>query len=494
MNKRLFLVLCILGALLIRPESLLGYSFYSRTDPYPVFTAANPWGSFTAFQDCEQAYRVRFSGSVFRQNACRAGDYNDELYYGVQPTQASKVGPSDVQIGDMYGPWNILGLFYAERHGSTKTSAVAPPNDIQTPNKSIQDLLSGVTGLALTEDELKPVNYDGKGTMSVPIEYRKYGGRFEFDFCTCYDVGASVAVSIAQAQQCPWTFVPNATGSDNVKALMKTTNLHKIAHALGLSLNHFCKSEVESAVLGLYWRHCFEPCAPSECMRQEDPYRPTFAFTPFIKAEIAPFGGSQKSADMLFGLPFGNGGHLGYGMLCGFTANFFETVLIGCDAGMTAFSSEHYANWPVPTNTLQAGMFPRRADLDIRPGNNWCFGLGFWAPCFVDNFSASVEFRYVHHCTDSIDITRALSLSVPTAGAYQNVPTVTTILADNFPPSNIALGKMINESCWSTCMVNAGLTYDISRNLELGLFWQAPVRQRYTYRSTTVLGSVVFSF
>ncbi len=508
MDKRLFLSKTFIGfvsvliALLTMPESIFGYSFYSRTDPYPVFTAANPYGSFTAFEDCDQAYRVRFSGSVFRQNAYWAGDYNDGQFYGTQPTQASMIGPSDVPIGNIYGQWNVLGLFYAEQGGSTVTlpSVAGAP----TTNASIQDLLVYATQTPLTADKFDPALYAGTnpltGSMSVPIEYRKYGGRFEFDFCSCFDIGASIAVSIAQAQQCPGTFTPTTGGDADIKALMQPAQLKKIGDALGLSFNHFCKSEVEAAVLSLYWRHCFQASEPASCTCSEEPYCPPFAFMPFIKAEVAPFGGTQKPADMLFGLSTGNGGHLGYGLLCGFTINFFETVLIGFDGGATAFSSKNYANWPVPTQLYQAGIFPRRADLEITPGNNWCFGAGFWAPCFVDNFSASVEFRYVHHCTDTIDILRAIPLSVPQNGivAAAAVPpparTSVMITQDNFPTSNIDLQKMINESCWSTCMVNAGLTYDISKNLELGLFWQAPVRQRFTYRPTTVMGSFVFSF
>lgn len=515
---------------------LYGYSFYSRIDPYPVFTAANPYGSFTHFEDCEQDYHVRVSFSGFRQNAWRAGDYHDEIYYNqlnVTPNPKSMTSPDEVQLGDMLGKWNILGLFYREQNGSmtfTTTPANPPPvTTIYQPNNSIQSLLRRKINAVDPEDPthvfdtayFSPSKFDGNlGVASVPLEYRKYGGRFEIDFCSCFDFGAKLNLSFAQAQQCPLSYpamvgvtpaqaAPNifidqsSLSSDTRKAdvsktFMSYSQIYLMAQALGYSLNPFCASEIESSTLSLYWRHGFETNYPPN-----DPEKtgyPWLTFTPFIVAEVTPFTGKKKPADMLFGIPFGNGGHFAYGLMGGFTINFLETVLIGFDAGVTSFSLEGYPNWPVPTHDFQAGIFPRRADISISPGNNWCTGAGFWANHFLDNFSASVQMRYVHHCKDTIEIIRVEPITVP-ADAWQptdqgieDAPIKGVINKDDFVTESIALRKMERESCFSTLMVNSAITYDISQNLQLGIFWQAPVRQRYAYRPTTVMGTFSLSF
>jgi hypothetical protein len=43
------------------------------------------------------------------------------------------------------------------------------------------------------------------------------------------------------------------------------------------------------------------------------------------------------------------------------------------------------------------------------------------------------------------------------------------------------------RSAWSTKVGNLGLNYDISPNITLGFLWQAPLSQRGTYRSSTVM-------
>ncbi|HBY05604.1 MAG: hypothetical protein UV38_C0001G0201 [candidate division TM6 bacterium GW2011_GWE2_42_60] len=530
MKKRFLLVLLALLPLFSASTRLCGYSFYSRIDPYPVFTSANPYGSFTHFEDCEQLYHVRVSFSGFRQNAWRAGAYHDEIYYNqltVTPNPKSMTSPDEVELGDMLGKWNILGLFYQETDGSTSFKDGDPT--LVKPNVSIQSMLTQKINAVDPENTnnvfdyayYSPNKFDGNlGVASVPLSYRKYGGRFEMDFCSCFDFGAMINLSFAQAQQCPMSppalvgvtpaqtspsiFIDQSSASSDAKktdvskTFMSCDKIKKMADALGYSINPFCDSDIESCTLSVYWRHCFETnCPPNNPEKSGYPW---LTVTPFIVAEATPFTGKKKPTNMLFGIPFGNGGHFSYGLMGGLTINFLETVLIGFDAGVTAFSREGYANWPVPTHCLQAGIFPRRADLSIEPGNNWCTGAGFWANHFLDNFSASVQMRYVHHCKDSIEVIRVEPITVPKdawyprAAGVADIPAKDIITTDDFVTESIAIPKMERESCFSTFMVNSAITYDISQNLQLGIFWQAPVRQRYAYRPTTVMGSFVLSF
>jgi hypothetical protein len=124
-------------------------------------------------------------------------------------------------------------------------------------------------------------------------------------------------------------------------------------------------------------------------------------------------------------------------------------------------------------------MFTRKANLTIEPGSNWNFAATLGAYHFLSCLSAYVQFVGVHHCKD--DFCNIIPLAGP-----NNIPAP--------PVSNINVRKLKEDSQWSSNFVNVSFTYDISKHTQLGLFWQAPVRQEFAYRPTTVMFSLIFEY
>lgn len=474
MNRSQVISLCTTVAVVLFSSPLTGFTQNSRSDPDPVYSAASPVGPFIFQRECDQDESARISLSYFRQSANKAGEFNTQITY--QP--AFIAGSStDVELGDMYGPWDILALFYPEKDG----------------NADVQNALVSachITGTTLTDltpffDPIKIDINSQFGFDSVPIEYRKYGARFEVDIATPWDLGTRIQTGFARIQQYPKfnDLTPNATGSQYTSALKAEMSqyimqqLDIIADTLKIDIGRFCKSEIEDVRIGLYWRHAFE----ANFDTVKDSYMPKFTFVPYIMAEISPLTTTPQSYGQLFSVPFGNDGHTAFGVTGGFTLNFLDMLTMALDGGMTHFSCEMHRCCPVPTNDAQVGIFPRKANLIVQPGNNFTFGASLFAEHFWYNFSASVEFRTVNHNCDRYAIASMVS-----------VPTVST--AGIYPVSNIDLDVLHDRSSWSSSFVNTGLTYDLSEAISIGFFWQAPVRQHWAYRSTTVMGSIIGTF
>lgn len=484
------------AAVLFSSSDISGISQYSRSDPYPVYTADSPMGPFTYLGECNPLENARISASYFRQAANKVGLFNTRVTY--QPSCVKATSSTDVEIGDVYGPWNILGLFYPESNGN---------NEVQ------RYLLGKCTGCAdcqcatgdcpnetccTTEDLVTlrkycqcPVTCDPLayfGFMSVPVEYRKYGGRFQIEVGSPYGIGARAEAGIARVQQypafndltasaTPTTTYPAADGLVVSKYIMNQFD-DVITPALGLDANPYCSSDVDDVRISLWFCHAFE----ANKDKKDGSHMPPLTFTPYIIFECAPLASTGRPYSTLFSVPFGNDGHKAMGITAGFTVNFLEMFTMGLDGGVTHFSKAYHCNCPVPTSELQVGVFPRKANLDICPGKNFTFGATISTEYFWYNFSAWVEFRMINHCEDDICLVNMVGvpgLSIPT----------------DYPVNtNVKLDLLRSRSSWSSSFANVGLTYDITDGISLGFFWQAPIRQRYAYRSTTLMGTIFGTF
>ena len=512
---------------------------FTSNDPYPVFTAQNPLAWYTFWHDCEPESPYDFSISLFRQVAHKGR--TGPFFSGACSTQATTAcslpncAPccdKDVPIGNIHGPWNMLALLYPEPNGnSTVADNIINALELTTP-----DLYGVAAPGPIVTYISQPWNTDPTkqfGFFSVPIDYTKYGVRFQADFMISCDFGVRLQAGVVSIRQiakfldrsycaldnmAPYISTPAAPntvtsctpnlstsccpqegGTMNVcnqtqaccqinqyncndkilviNGIMK--QVRDIATILGFDIDNFCETNVEDLIFSMYWTHCWEFNTDTD-----NPCWPDYTFAPFAVGEIsAPFS-KQQNVNRLFSVPFGLDRHWGYGFTGGFTLNFIETIELGFDAGFTRYSEELYCNYPVPTNELQEGMFPRKADLRKRPGTTWSFGATMGAYHFLSCLSAYVQFRLLHHCDDHFCILNAIPVTPITPDAPD----------DDFTISNILVGKMKEESMWSSSFVDVHLDYDITDTMQLGFFWQAPVAQKYAYRPTTVMGSLIFKF
>lgn len=490
-----------------RSVHLSAQSKYSRNDPFPLATASNPLGSFTTFYDCDPEFQARFSLSAYEQNADSAGDCAGNASVVID-TPATASSPEIILVnprplGNLYGPWNFIGLFYPEANGDTTIQGAlstalhinpSPSSDFTNFwSTDFPDQASFDT--CVNQNVRNPSRSDPNklyGFVDADFVYYKYGARFDADILTPIDLGLRIRLGVAQIRQfpcpgyidrmpsqatvCPSSTPPTlCTGCRTLVSDGIINQRQTIASLLALDLGPYCASSIDLADIALYWTHPFEINRPAETFDYAAPHA---TFNPFLVFEFSPPFGKRRPPEKLCVATFNNNGHTAWGMTGGFTFNFLQTVEVGFDLGFTMFSCEAYPNQPVPTNAFEEGIYTRKADFTIRPGTNWSFGACVVAHHFLENFTASVDFRLVQHCLDDIMFQR-ISL-LPGQQPY--------------PASNLLISKLVNQSGWRSCFVDCGLTYDVSENIGLGIFAQLPVRQRFAYRSTTFMGSLIISF
>lgn len=457
--------------LIMAGSALPLHAYLSSNDPCPLYHTGNPRNIFIGQEGCKRKQRARFSASVFRQSADKAGN----------------CGTDEVPLGDIHGRWNMLALFFPEEGGSTlvKDALVSALNLTNDENciDTISSPSSGIQNNEITEDKPNPHQF---GFFSVPIDYRKYGARIELDFAVCQDVGLLAQTSVAhiyqkpafEDQSCDAEQACGGTIESTCKKMVtkKIMPQHQdIADILGVDITEFSDTQAEDLSLSLYWSRCFE-INKGYARKAKD--WPHFTITPYIVGHVCLPLSKTYDPNHLFSLPFGNGPHRAGGFNAGFTLNFLETVYTCLDGGMIKYSSEHIDQHPVPTHDRQAGIFPRKADICCNPGTTWTFGAMIGCDHFVDRLSGWVEFRTTHHAKDTINIINPIKENT----------------SDSFATSDIKVKKMQQESEWSSNMVNIGLNYDISPNVALGFLWQAPIRQHNAYRSNTIMGNITASF
>ncbi len=481
------IILFAIGSIIT--SDLWCYSNITPNDPYPMFSARYPYDFLTLNYreylkgnnpDNKSNY---FSASVspFFQSAGDGKDYENRR----------------VELGDLHGRWNMLAIFY----------------DPAVRNKLVTDLAMTFTtscfSLLSTPTTTDPNREFG--FYSVPIKYRKYGGRVELDFKAACDWGLKIQTGVvdlkqtvsfrdrtceAQGKLCDChtqddgdcaAITPITPGCDItqftchckrnvITQIMEKNQRKKIAKILGLNIDSSCNQGVEDLYFTLYWRKVI----PVNQKLEDWPY---FLFMPFAAFEaIAPIS-REVDPNCLFVLPTGNNGHAGLGFSGGLHFDFAETIEFGVEGSMTYFLKRNYYDAPVPTQELNAGMFPYKADYTMRPGVNWTVSGVVNAYHFLDRLSMYAQFVAIGHCASKFWNPNDHDLPI-VAHQFDSVNPNEVI-------PEVLTCKMVEMSKWQSHVINVGFTYDISPNVALGFLWQAPVYQKSAYRATTLMGSVI---
>jgi hypothetical protein len=474
----------------------------TKNDPYPVYTTADP--HWFLLQRARQEYKgyemygkpdwrpynllekFQFSASGYRQSA----NYGRNVDCHIVP------------LGDLTGRWNVLGLFYPEADGNTDIlDQLLDALDIT--DEEIEHCFNPAEGMVNLADPSQSDTRKEFGFFSVPIKYRKFGARFDIQFDLFCDFVFQVQGGVAELRQtasfldltcgatglncpvngcqnltpCPEgeeaTCITNSCCIDIFTCDCKRLTIDKIMKefeciitpTLNLCSANYYETAAEDTRFLLTWRRMFE-------INRNRPGWAHFLCMPWLTANVSAPTGKKVPANWLFALPTGNNGHWGYGFDAGIAMDFVETVEIAFEASMTRWSSRCYCFYPVPTNCLQSGVFPRQADVCIRPGTNWNFGATLGAYHFVDRLSVWIQYIIVSHQEDCFK----------------------RFITDGYPESNIDKMKLVENSKWEVQLFNVGFNYDISPNITLGALWQAPFKQRNAYRSTTVMGSLILVF
>lgn len=382
---------------------------------------------------------------------------------------------------------NLLNQVYA---------AFIDPDVCPQELKSVEGMLGVQQMKVLDSTPLDPdTPQNNLGYFTVPMRYKKYGVRFDlqayllggfgleaqFGAATIQQAGELVDTTPRAALRNP--FANTRVSDDNWKTVTQLVSDQLMAkhgecfRSMGQSACKFQQTSSEDVHLEAYWRW------PIVINGDADEFEyAKFLFIPFVRGGGSLFWSKERDPNFLFSLPFGNNGHDAWRMAAGFSFNFFETVQLSFEAGGTFFNTRKYCNIPVPTNDYQCQLYPYRADICVKPGNNWHVVLGMYAPYFLDRFSCNVDYVYVNHARNTITLLteNKCSATVPATCANGCAPYRPCILECQSP--------------WVVQLLNTSITCDLSTNFKVGAFIQIPLRRRNAYRAATYALSVATAF
>ena len=504
------------------PHAMRAISSLAKNDGYPVFTTLDPHTflhtheklrikapyfsleknnavglSVAAYGQLADSGRDRFGNKFFPPGKhCIDRQVDPNSITTTTPggiTTTSTTNPPDttckreamfpVELGDITGRLNMITLLLGNR----------PDGQDLTP--TLQNAFN-----ELSPDELLIDPTERFGHFSIPLKYRKYGIRFDLSIHLLCGFGLNLRAGIASIHQsvdhfrdmtcfarneCPFIPFPDEVGLDDDKQVKfrelkaKITRvlmnpLCDIAQELKLDIVDFKDSSIDELRFSLFWRQAHELNAE----REEWPHiiaTPFFLFT----GSFSPV--KLQDTSKVFSVPFGNNRHTAVGLDVGLNFDFVETIEIGAEVGVVHFFDKNFCGYRVPNHVKQRVFFPFTTDVNIQPGRNWHFAAKIAAFHFLDKLSMYFQYVMVEHKEDTV---RLLDKS-------KCKPPCSATLTDDtvFQP------QVLEEiSAWKTKVANVGFNYDISPNIGLGFLWQAPLTQRNSYRTSTVMLGLCATF
>jgi hypothetical protein len=385
---------------------------------------------------------------------------------------------NSVEIGDIDGRWNLLGLLAGEL-----PQGVTPANFatlFPLLNAALDALFPGRTPGTITGHDIDVADRCNPlfGHVSVPIKYRKRGIRWDIEARICGDFGLQFEGGLVEISQVlnpcfinltkmdapdPGGCIPPDTAKltkQNVDCFLFDPMI-PLLRQLGLDICNVTKWGVEDLYLSLYWRHAYT------INFARDLSWARLLFIPFFRFGAGIASGKPKDQARFFSLPFGNNGSHSLNFSAGINLDFVETIEIGGEFGYSHFFKKDFDNFRVPTNVFQSSIFPFTAPVKVDPGPTTFVAGKLAAYHFLDRLSFYFQWVFVHHRHDKI-----------------------TLLTDD--PAFIAFDDQNPRAkCPNTTfrvqLGNFGFTYDISPNIAVGFLWQQMFHVRNAYNSTTVL-------
>ena len=172
-----------------------------------------------------------------------------------------------------------------------------------------------------------------------------------------------------------------------------------LAELLHINLSPYEITGFEDTTVEFYWR----TMRVYNAEHKKESWGP-YIVMPILKAHFTVPLSPQVPPWKLFAKPIANNGHWELGGSAGLVIDFLQTVTVGMDLGVSYFTNEWYQNMPVPTNSLQEGIYPYLANVERDPGINFTLGLGMNVDHYLDKVSFFGEYRLIRHSEDNFFI------------------------------------------------------------------------------------------
>ncbi len=470
-----FSILAIL-VLIGQVSPLYALSWLSKNDPYPMYTAVDPTAFlYTRHRQILKRYpvevidpeRMDIHFSVFGQNAKTGKSLNGIAGLCSTPTGNLTLSDGCWEIGDIIsgGRWNMIGLLF----GPLPQGRTLPPS----LTIALNNLFPGVVPGTLNDPDNIIDPAETFGFFSLPGRYRKRGFRWEFETKVFNDVGMTLQAGVSNislrvdfnnltcnwTQVCPFNPVAPLTIANVDDFLMNKTPA--IAAEIGLDIcRNFNETHLEDTRAFMWWRHAFHINEGRDTWHE-------FLCIPYMLVGGQVATGKEENPYRAFDLSFGSNGHNAVGMSAGINFDFVTTIELGAEIGFTHFFPRDRCIY-VPNSQYQSGIYPFTTSVHYKPGNNYEFLAKMHAYEFLERLSFYFQYVLISHTSDSICQTN--------------------------PEPEFDTDLLECRSPWKAQMANVALYYDVSPNMILGLLWQAPLQQKNTFKSTTILFSFTAIF
>jgi hypothetical protein len=281
------------------------------------------------------------------------------------------------------------------------------------------------------------------------------------------------------------TFERNSKVSNQFKALYVhniQNNLRALGKALGQDFGSYYENGFDDITAELILKKDIEYNSSNEQSKKRTSFE-LRNICPFISIHSTAPISPESPANKVFARPIGNNGHWEYGAFCGCAFDLSNKISFGMDAGLSIFGEKRYTKMPVPTKTLEEGVYTYSADISRQPGASFSFGLFMQSDWFIKNISFWGEYRFIHHSNDKFSNWKILPILPANSG-------LTDMTVDPPKPSTVITSKLEENSAWTIHMANLSLKWKVTDSCNLNVVLQQPFSLRNAYNTTTIGASI----
>lgn len=412
---------------------------------------------------------------------------------------ASKPESSKTSNGNVWGPWNMAGLFLNDN-----PRPVTKPFVFYQQSKGIlRNLRNDPAGLKYSrdyttdatfnpdEDSFKAFQY-----QDVNIKYEKMGLRGQISFDLGVGLGINVKGGIVNMRNRPYNFIlqpafaSNAglsTNTDATGAAPAAPSAEQQAQALkiyeatmgenarrsllkeiGFDTREFSLTDLEDLYGNFYWH------VPIKIHEQGEH---VFSIVPYLSVGASLPLGQERNYNKIYAVVNGSDGFAGLTAEGAIALDFPKMMQLSAGGGLTVYNTRTLTGYHVPTSDFQSGLYPWTTSITRQPGPVWYMNISMKADDImskkdVPNFSVYFDYIYAEHLRDTVRVKE------PNAA-----------FAQYFKPEMLE-----RDSLWKAQMLHAGIKCGLSKNIYLAFSAQGTIGGSRTYRPTTILGGLIASF
>jgi hypothetical protein len=422
-------------------------------------------------------------------------------YYQHTVTASRKDGRK-VSAGNIFGNPNLFGTIWpttdivpvAVRSAAENMMVAQLTGLLNDPIQLITAVPTPVPvpSPAGTDNSAVDLIRDPRGAYNnIGVDYEKLGIRTQFTIDSGFGLGFSLRMGAADVKNRP-QFPSDGDILDNLKNLippdsstntcvdgkdpctffkiLKKDTREKVAKSIGLAIHDIHRVDIEDIHVGAYLH------VPKKFFEKTD-Y--AFTFLPYLSLGAWIPTSQKRNIDRAFDVALGNDGATGITLEGALGFDFPQMLQFNFGVGLLFFPEHQCRLERLPSSESQRPdiFVPWRQAVRRKPGTQWCFNVSFKADDIISkidipNVSFFFDYRYTQHTRDEISVADSRAARV-----------------NAFRPDIVE-----KQTGWKAQQMSAGLSYGLTSNVFFSIAVQGYIGGALSYRTTTILGSVVMTF